>query len=43
MMGCPDLRPQLMKVRTRKTRPEPNRKDETLSNLVLSNLGGGLH
>ena len=36
MMGRPDLRPQLMKVRTKKTRPEPSRKDEILGNLVLS-------
>ena len=36
MMGRLDLRPQLMKVRTRKTRPEPNRKDKILGNLVLS-------
>ena len=36
MMGHPDLRPQLVKVRMRKTRPEPNRKDEILGNLVLS-------
>ena len=28
MMGRPDLQPQLMKVWTRKTRPERNRKDE---------------
>ena len=36
MMGHPDLRPQLVKVRTRKTRPQRNRKDEILGNLVLS-------
>ena len=35
-MGRPDLQPQLMKVRTRKTHPESNRKDEILGNLVLS-------
>ena len=28
MMGRPDLQPQPVKVRTRKTRPERNRKDE---------------
>ena len=36
MMGRPDLQPQPVKVRTRKTRPERNRKDEILDNLVLS-------
>ena len=36
MMGRPDLRPQLVKVRTRKTRPEPKKKDKILGNLVLS-------
>ena len=36
MMGCPDLQPQPVKVRTRKTRPERHRKDEILDNLVLS-------
>ena len=36
MMGRPNLRPQLVKVRTRKTRPQRNRKDEILGNLVLS-------
>ena len=30
MMGRPDLQLQPMKVRTRKTRPERNRKDEIL-------------
>ena len=34
MMGRPDLELQPMKVRTRKTRPERNRKDEILDNLV---------
>ena len=29
MMGRPDLQPQHMKIRTRKTRPEPSRKDES--------------
>ena len=43
MMGRPDLRPQLVKVRTRKTRPERNRKDKILGNLVLSKLGGEHH
>ena len=28
MMGHPDLQPQPVKVRTRKTRPERNMKDE---------------
>ena len=42
MMGRPDLRPQLMKVRTRKTRPEPSRKDEILGNLVLSQTSSGV-
>ena len=28
MMGRPDLQPQPVKVRMRKTRPERNRKDE---------------
>ena len=28
MMGRPDLQPQPVKVRSRKTRPERNRKDE---------------
>ena len=28
MMGCPDLQPQPVKVRTRKTRLERNRKDK---------------
>ena len=36
MMGRHDLQLQPMKVRTRKTRPERNRKDEILDNLVLS-------
>ena len=36
MMDRPDLRPQPVKVRTRKTRPERNRKDEILDNLVLN-------
>ena len=36
MMGRPDLQPQPVKVRTRKNRPERNRKDEILDNLVLS-------
>ena len=36
MMGRPNLQPQPVKVRTRKTRPERNRKDEILDNLVLS-------
>ena len=36
MMGRPDLQPQPVKVRTRKTHPERNRKDEILDNLVLS-------
>ena len=35
MMGRPDLQPQPMKVRTRKTRPERNRKDEIWDNLIL--------
>ena len=36
MMGRPDLQPQPVKVRTRKTCPERHRKDEILDNLVLS-------
>ena len=36
MTGRLDLQLQPMKVRTRKTRPERNRKDETLDNLVLN-------
>ena len=36
MMGRLDQQLQPMKVRTRKTRPERNRKDEILDNLVLS-------
>ena len=35
MMGRPDLQPQPVKVWTRKTRPERNRKDEIWDNLVL--------
>ena len=30
MMGRPDLLPQPVKVRTRKTRPERNKKDEII-------------
>ena len=30
MMGRPDLQPQPVKVRTRKTRPERNRKDKII-------------
>ena len=36
MMGRPDLQPQLVKVKTRKTRPGRNKKDEIWDNLVLS-------
>ena len=36
MMGRPDLQPQPVKVKIRKTRPERNRKDEIWDNFVLS-------
>ena len=38
MMGRPDQQLQPVKVRTRKIRPERNRKDEIWDNLVLSKL-----